>query len=154
MIIQRVSVIGFLCFFILFHCSSSEDDNSTGPEQGHPPAEMIDTWIYRMVTVDSVPASLSNVMDWVPDAVEARFHIVNDIGSYVYEEVNLAGGQLFAESGFVYIEDNRIDINKLQDGQGNPLDETIFLTFELVEDTLTLRELDEGTELIFTLHRN
>jgi hypothetical protein len=114
---------------------------------------MIATWIYQSVLVDSVPSSLSIVMDWDPNAVQARLHIVNDIGSYVYEEVNIAGGQLFAETGFVYVEGNEIDINKLQDGQGNPLNETIFMTFALVADTLMLQENDEGTILNYTLLR-
>jgi len=124
------------------------------PENGHPAPEMIDTWIYQMVTADSVPVSMPLIMNWVPDAVQARFHIVNDIGSYVYEEVNLAGGQLFAESGFVYIENDKIDINKLQDNQGNPLDETLSFTFELVADTLTFKEIDDGTIIIYTLYRD
>ncbi len=106
-----------------------------------------------MVTVDGVPSSLSVVMEWVPNAVEARMHIVNDIGSYVYEEVNSMGGQLFAETGFVYMEGNEIDINKLQDGQGNPINETVFMTFTLVADTLTLQENDAGAILFYTLLR-
>ena len=154
MIIQKVLPISLLLFFTIFSCSNNEDDNSTGSENGHPPAEMIDTWIYKSVTVNSIPSSLSVVMDWDPNAVEARLHIVNDIGSYVYEEVNSVGGQLFAETGFVHVEGNAVEINKLEDGQGNPINETVFMTFELVSDTLTLQEIDDGTTLVFTLFRD
>jgi len=154
MIIQRILPIGLLFIFTIFSCSNNEDDNSTGAENGHPPTEMIDTWIYQSVTVNSVPSSLGVVMDWVPNAVEARLHIVNDIGSCVYEEVDSAGGQLFAETGFVYVEGNTIDINKLEDGQGNPINETVSMTFELVADTLTLQENDAGTILVYTLLRD
>ena len=154
MIMQKVLPIFLLIFFTIFSCSNDEDDNSTGPDDGHPPTEMIDTWIYQTVMVDNVPSNLSVVMGWVPNAVEARLHIVNDIGSYVYEEVNSVGGQLFAESGFVFVEGNEIDINKLFDGSGNPIDETIFMTFTLVADTLTLQETDQGKILVYTLLRD
>ncbi len=153
MLIQRLLVTGLLLFFIISGCSSTDDDNATGPEDGHPPAEMIGTWIFQAVTVDSVPASLALVMEWVPDAVQARFHVVNDIGSFVYEEVNLMGGQLYAASGFVYVEGNEIDINLLQDHEGNELDETIFMTFALEADTLTLNETDQGQAITYTLYR-
>ncbi len=154
MSIQRIIPFCFIFLFIIFSCSTNEDDSSIGPEDGHPPTEMISTWIYQMVTVDGVPSSLSVVMEWVPNAVEARLHIVNDIGSYAYEEVNSMGGQLFAETGFVYVEGNEIDINKLQDGQANPINETVVMTFTLVADTLTVQENKAGAFLVYTLLRD
>ncbi len=154
MIIQRIIPFCFILLCTIFSCSTNEDDSSTGPDEGHPPTEMISTWIYQTVTVDGVLSSLGVVMQWAPNAVEARLHIVNDIGSYVYEEVNSVGGQLFAETGFVFVEGNEIDINKLQDGQGNPINETVFMTFTLVADTLTLQENDAGAILFYTLLRN
>jgi len=154
MIIQKVLTFCLLFVFTIISCSNNEDDNSTGPEDGHPPTEMIDTWIYQNVSVDGVPSTLDVVMEWVPNTVEARLHIINDIGSYSYEEVNSMGGQLYGESGFVYVEGNEIDINKLEDNQGNPINETIVMTFTLVEDTLTLQENDAGTILFYTLLRD
>lgn len=153
MIIQKVLIFCFIILLTIFSCSS-EDENSAGPDDGHPPTEMIDTWIYQSVTVDGVPSNLGVVMEWDPNAVEARFHIINDIGSYSYEEVNAVGGQLYGESGFVYVEGNEIDINKLQDGQGNPIDETNYMTYTLVIDTLTLQENDAGSIFIYTLLRD
>jgi len=153
MFVQRAMLVSLLFFFTIFRCSSTDDDNATGPEDGHPPAELIDTWIYQAVMVDSVPASLAIVLNWVPDATQARFHVLNDIGSFVYEEVNFMGGQLYAASGFVYVEGNEMDINLLQDHEGNELDETIFMTFTLEADTLTLNETDQGKAITYTLYR-
>lgn len=152
--LRIVPIYALLFVFIIFSCSNNEDDNSTGAQDGHPPPEMIGTWIYQSVSVDSVPASLSMVMDWVPNAVEARLHIVNDIGSFVYEEVNIMGGQLWVETGFVYVDGNEIDVNILYDGDANPVNETIFMTFTLLADTLTLQEIDDGTVRFFTLFRD
>ena len=154
MIIQKALLFSLLFGFIFISCNNNEDDSSSGPEDGHPSPELIDTWIYQSVILDTVPSILGDVMGWVPNAVEARFHIVNDIGSYVYEEVNLMGGQLYSETGYVYVEGNEIDINKLQDNQGNPINETINMTFTLVEDTLTLQEVDGGSILLYTLLRD
>jgi hypothetical protein len=62
------------------------------------------------------------------------------------------GGQLWFEVGFVFVEGGEIDINVIEDPDG-PVNETSFLTYTLVGDTLTLTEVDMGTTVVFSLAR-
>ncbi len=143
-----------LCLLLLISCDSDDDDNPSDQNgDGKPPAEMVDTWVFQSVKVNTVPDNLASVMNWEQDAVQARLHIYEN-SAYVYEQVNIAGGQLFAENGFVFVDGNEIDVNVQFDSDGNPVNETVYLTYILEADTLHLQEIDEGDVIDYRLLRN
>ena len=150
---KNLALIFLLAGLLILGCGSDDDDGDngdpTGNEDGHPPTAMLGTWVFQSVAVDGVVASLADVLEWLPETVGAEINI-QTIGTYVYQEVNASGGQLWWESGFVYVSGNEIDINVLQDGDG-PVNETSYLTFTLESGTLTLTETDEGATIVFTL---
>ncbi len=132
-------------------CGSDDDEDAMGTaDEGKPPAEMVGTWIYQSVTVDGTAASLATVLDWVANAVEARITVQAN-SAYFYEEVNAAGGQLWSESGFVFVNDaGEIDINMQQNSDGS-VNEMSTFDFNLSGSTLTLQEVDQGMTIVFTL---
>lgn len=138
---------------ILFLAACKEDGESGDPtgtgNGGKPPPEMVGSWVYESVTVDGSAATLAAVMDWTAGAVEARLH-VQASSAYVYEEVNAMGGQLWAESGFIFIDGDELDVNVQFDSDG-PTNEMIRMGFTLATDTLTLRQDEAGSTLEFTL---
>lgn len=149
---KNLSLILLLAGLLVLGCGSDDDDDNvdpTGNEDGHPPAAMLGTWVFQSVTVDGVAASLADVLEWLPATVRAEINIQTN-GTYVFQEVNASGGQLWWESGFVYVSGNEIDINTLQDGDGL-VNETSYLTYTLVNGILTLIEVDEGITVVFIL---
>lgn len=90
---------------------------------------------------------MATVLEWHAGVVRAEFYIRAD-GTYVYQEVNQQGGQLWFESGFVFVDGNEMDINIQQDGDG-PVSETNPVTFTLAGDVLTITE----STTVFTLVR-
>jgi len=139
-----------LSALLAFGCGSDDESSGpTDPDKGHPPEEMLGSWTFRSVTVDGAAADLSDVMDWVPSAVEAHIQVLEN-GAYVYEEVDSRGGQLWFESGFVYVEGGEIDVNLQLDGDGRQ-EETSFLSYTLSAGIFTLQENDKGTVTVFTL---
>lgn len=151
-----LSALLFASLLVVFAaCSSSDDDDDdggTGPGNGHPPAAMIDTWIYASVTVDGAAAVLATVLDWDPLAVEARLHVY-DTSAFVYEEVTDRGGQLWAESGFVFIDGSELDVNVQADTNGTR-DERRRFAWDLTADTLTLTSVGAGSVVVFRLTRS
>jgi len=142
-----------LTSLLILGCSGDGDgDGGTGPGSGHPPAEMVDSWEYASVTVNGSAASLSTVMEWVPGAVSARAHILRADGTFAYEEVNAAGGQLYSNTGFVFIDGDEMDINFFADN-GIDIEETIRVAWTLVGDVLTWTQTDNSDTLVFTLNR-
>jgi len=139
------SLIAFLS------CSESTNNSTDSDGDGKPSAEMIGSWIFTSVTVDGNPVNLSIEMEWVAGAVEARLHVYEN-SAYAYEQVDTKGGQLWAESGFVFVDEseNEIDIN-VQQINGSSVTETVYVTYTLIGNTLTLTEIDEGTTIVFTL---
>lgn len=132
-------------------CGASGDDPMDVEENFHPTAEMVGTWIFESVTVDGAPASLADVLEWLPNAVESRLHIQAS-GAYVYEEVNSAGGQLWFESGFVLVntENGEFELNSQLDSDG-PNTDIVLLTYTLVSGVLTLEIEEFGVVTVFTL---
>ena len=139
---------------LVLGCGGSDDDDggTAGPTGGHPPAEMVDSWEYSSVRVNGTPASLATVMDWVADAVSARAHVLRSDGTYLYEEVNAGGGQLYADTGFVFIDGDEMDINFLADN-GIDIEETIRVGWTLVGDVLTWTQTEGSDTFVFTLTR-
>lgn len=140
-----------LAGLLVLGCSDDDEDDPGGPGEGKPPTTMVDTWVFQSVTLNGAAANLADVLEWQPATVSAEIYIEAN-GTYVFQEVNAAGGQLWFESGFVFVEGGEIDINVLQDQDG-PVNETSFLTYTLAGDTLTLTEVDAGTTVVFTLGR-
>lgn len=68
---------------IVIGCSSDDDgDGGTGPGDGHPPAAMVDLWLYQNVTVNGNPASLATLLDWDPQAVDGdEFTLLETAGN-------------------------------------------------------------------------
>lgn len=116
---------------------------------GKPPAAMVGTWTFQSVTVDSAAADLATVMDWVPGTIAARINVQAN-GAYVYEEVDAGGGQLWFESGFLFVDAGEIDINVQLDSSG-PVNEMTVATFTLTGGTLTLQQVEQGSTIVFTL---
>lgn len=149
---KYLPLVFLICGLLVLGCGDDDDDDNgdpTGNNDGHPPAAMVGVWVFQSVTVNGVAGSLAAVLEWNPDTVGAEIQILTN-STYIYQEVDTNGGQLWFESGFVYVDGNEIDINVLQDQDG-PVNETAFLTFTLVGGVLTLTEVDEGTPIVFTL---
>ncbi|MCP4572680.1 MAG: hypothetical protein GY838_10050 [bacterium] len=138
-----------LSLLIAAGCGGDDDDDTGGPQGGKPPAEMVGSWVFQSVTLDGAAANLATVLEWQPATVQSRFH-VQDNSAYVYEEVNAAGGQLWFESGWIYVDGDELDLNVLQDSNGS-VDETSRLGFTLAGGVMTIQENDEGVVVVFTL---
>ncbi|NOG45750.1 MAG: hypothetical protein HND50_10975 [Calditrichaeota bacterium] len=151
-----MKLINFVILFsmlVFFSCSESTDNSTESEGEGKPLTEMVGTWIFSSVTVDGNQDSLGTVMGWDEYAVEARFHIYEN-GAYAFEQVDISGGQLWSESGFIYVDENEneMDIN-VQQVNGTPVTETVAVTYILIEDTFTVTENEEGTLITYTLTR-
>lgn len=129
--------------------------DSTGMDQqdetGHPPAEMVGTWIFQSVTEDGSPASLADVQEWESGAVQATVTLLEN-GSYLYEELDGVGAQLFEEHGWVFVdqEGGTIVIHVQGDSNG-PVTETANVSYTLVGGVFKLTELDGVTVYVYTL---
>ena len=143
------AVCAFFSILFILNCSGNEEENPADSQGGPPPTELVGTWTFQSVTVNGSTADLDSVLEWTANAVLARFTIETN-GAYVYEEVNSGGGQLKFESGFVYVDGNRIDINILLDDNG-AVNETSTVTYTLNGNMLTLQEVALGTTIVFTL---
>lgn len=134
---------------LLLGCAS-EDDESTGADtSGHPPAAMVGSWIFQSATVNGSPVALDSVMEWQPQTVQAKLHVQTN-SAYVFEEVNIGGGQLWFESGFVFIDGAEIDVNAQLDSDG-PASETTRWSFTLNDTVFTLSRVDSGQTVFYTL---
>lgn len=144
-----------LCSIALMGCPESDSvsnpDGNGNEDEGKPPAEMLGVWKFQSASVNGNPVALSDLMDWVPMAVRAEIQILEN-GAYVYQEVNSQGGQLWFESGFVYVEGGEIDVNVQQDGDGARM-ETVFFTYTLSNGIFTLTENDEGDIVVLVMTR-
>jgi len=149
MVRMRILTTYIVLFGLIAVGCNDDDSDPLDPQGGPPPAEMIGTWTFQSVTVDGAAASLPDVLEWQPSAVAARL-MVQANGAYVYEEVDANGGQLWFESGFVFVDGSEIDINVLLDGDG-AVNETSTLTYMIIGNVLTLEEVHLGAINVFTL---
>ena len=135
---------------LLVSCASEDDDSSTDSgASGKPPAEMVGDWIFQSATVDGTPVPLDSIMEWLPQTVQAKLHVQAN-SAYVFEEVNNIGGQLWFESGFVFIDGAEIDINAQLDSDG-PANETTRWSFTVNDTMFTLSRVDSGQTVMYTL---
>lgn len=146
---RNIAMLMFLLAFIAMGCSDEDEGDPEGVGSGKPPAAMVGTWIFQSVTVNGTAAALDTTMEWKPGAVEARFHVQTN-SAYWYEEVDTRGGQLWGESGFVFIDGTEMDINVQQNSDG-PVSETVRAGWTLGGGTLTLTEVVGGDTIVFTL---
>lgn len=148
---RRLAVLGICLLALGFApgCGDEDDvdDGPNGPGSGAPPPDMVGTWRYQSVTVNGAPANLSDVLGWVAGAVAADLSIQTN-SAHVYQEVNAGGGQLWFESGFIFIDGTELDINIQQDTDGSRSD-TIRYAWTLSSGVLTLELLGQAT--VFTL---
>ena len=127
--------------------TDGEDDE----ELGHPPAAMVASWTYQSVTENGSPASLADVLDWDPAATAARVHVQAN-GAYVYEEVNSAGGQLSAESGWIFVDEEGPTIEfHIQLTDAGVVDQRFTVVYGLSGSTMTLTQSVTGSTIVFNL---
>ena len=150
--LRSLLMLAALCGVVALACGddSSEDDDPGNGNEGPPPPNLVGVWVYQSVTVDGAPADLGDTLDWVPGAVAAELQIVEN-SAFVYQEVDATGAQLWAELGFVFVNDaGEIDVNIQRNSDGD-VDEMLTFVFTVTDDTLTLRQV--GSALVFTLTR-
>lgn len=140
-----------LATLLLWSCSNEDKDNPVDEASGHPPALMVATWIFNSVTVDGATAPLDSVMEWLTQTVQAKLHIQAN-SAYVFEEVNGSGGQLWFESGFVFIDGVFIDVNAQLDSDGTA-NETTRWSFTVDDSVFTLARIDSGRVIQYTLRK-
>lgn len=149
--IRAMSNLALFC--ALLGVLACGDDTGTNPDvdpgDGKPSAELVGRWTFQSVTVDGSASTLASVLDWVANAVAANVQI-QAIGSYVYEEVAANGGQLWFESGFVFVDGSSIDINAQLDNDG-PRNETTRYALAQSGETLTLQTVAASATTVFTL---
>jgi hypothetical protein len=88
----------------------------------------------------------------VPGAVAAELQILGS-GTFVYQEVDGTGAQLWFESGFVFFNDaGEVDVNVQQDVSGMVSRMSSF-TYAISNDTLTLGQVGGADLVVFTLVR-
>lgn len=149
---RRRSLSLAACLAFALSCGGTSDGSDDDDDvDGTPPASLVGRWSYDSVTVGGTPQALGDVLDWVPGAVAARLQVLAN-GAFVYEEVNAQGGQLWAESGFVFVVENEVDVNVEFTTDGS-VDEMTTLTFMVSDDTLTLIEGSGEARVVFTLSR-
>jgi len=146
---RTIAMLLVLLALIATGCGDDDDEGPEGVGSGKPPAAMVGTWTFQSVTVNGAAAALDTTMEWKPGAVSARFHVQSN-SAYVYDEVDTRGGQLWWESGFVFIDGNEMDINVQQNGDG-PVNEMVRVGFTLTTDQMTTTEVDGGNTIVFTL---
>lgn len=146
---QRCLLLGCV---LLVGCGESSTD-AEDDEDGHPPAAMVGTWTFQSATENGSPVTLADALDWEAASTAARLH-VEAIGSYVYEEVNAAGGQIWSEYGWLFVdpEGGTIEVN-LQGNSDGATTEQIEIGYTLVGGVLTLEEVDGASTFVFTLQK-
>jgi hypothetical protein len=134
----------------------SESGGPTGDDEGEeelgkPPAPMVASWTYQSVTEDGSAAALADALDWDAAAVEARVHVMAN-GAYYYEEVNGSGGQLSAESGWVFVDEEGPTIEfHIQLTDAGVVDQRFTVTYAISGTTMTLTQSVSGSTLVYTL---
>jgi hypothetical protein len=118
---------------------------------GHPTADLIGTWVYGSVSVDTQVQDLGTFLDFATGAVEARLHIMTN-SAYFYEEVDSRGGQLWAEWGFIFFNDGQLDVNRQFDTNGPAGLMTVF-EYAVQDDVLFLQRYQEDARVVFLLRK-
>ena len=139
-----------LCCALLVGCGETATDEGDD-ETGHPPAAMVGMWIFQSATENGTPVLLADALEWDPASTAARLHI-EGIGTYVYEEVNSGGGQIWSENGWIFVdpEGGTIVVHVLGDSDGPTTDE-YDLGYTLVGGLLTLEQVEGGSTFVYTL---
>ena len=137
----------------LVACEETTAPGEDEEELGHPPAAMVASWTFQSVTENGSAAQLSDALEWLTGTVEARLHIQAN-GPYVYEEVDTNGGQLFAESGWVFVDEEgpTIEFHALQDSEG-PVNEETTVFYTLSGNSMTLEQTVGASTFIYSLTR-
>ena len=135
---------------LLIGCGGSsptdEDD-----ETGHPHAAMVGLWIFQSATENGNSIPLADALAWLPATVQARLNVEAN-GGYQYEEVDQAGGQVWIEYGFAFVdqEGGTIELNVQGDSDG-PASDEVLLNYTLGAGVLSLETLEGGSTVVFTL---
>ena len=145
---QRCVLLGCV---LLVGCGDSGTGMDEEDELGHPPAAMVGTWIFQSATENGSPVALEDALGWDPATTAARLHI-EDIGTYVYEEVNSTGGQIWAEYGWIFVDEegDYFTVHVQGDSDGATTDE-YDLGYTLVGGVLTLEQVEGGSTFVYTL---
>ena len=149
---RKTGLLLVLVAAIVAGCGDSDPTSHEHPDElGHPPPAMVATWTFQSVTQNGTPASLADALDWDPAATSARLHVLLD-GPYIYEEVNATGGQLSAESGWVFVDEEGPTIEfHVEFIDSGVVDERFTVTYTLVGSTLSLTREEAGSTFAYTL---
>ena len=146
------------CYLLVFFslmlgaCTQDRDDDEGGDDGGgHPPAEMLGSWDFDSATVDGTPTPLADALDWHPQAVSADIQIMTN-GAYAYQEVNGSGGQLWSESGFIFVDGDELDMN-VQHNTDGPASEMTRMAWTIDAGVFTLEFVESGETVVLTLLR-
>ena len=97
---------------------SKDKDNPTGPDVvSSIPAGLVATWNYQSVTINGIPNSLPDVLDFDPGTIAARLTI-NSNGSFVYEETDSSGVVAWMERGTIAVSGNEFTSTTTSDSDG------------------------------------
>jgi len=130
----RVAAMPLVFALTLAAC---KDDDSVGPIEGAPPAELVGTWSMQSVTVNGQPASLADVLEWDPNTASSDF-TVETSGVYTYRELNVQGVPTFLAAGTITISGNGFTIS-VSSVNGTPIPaQRQSGTWELVQGELRL----------------
>ena len=150
--IRIITIGSLLLLAVIAGCSSSDkDEPPMGSFTMPPPPQMVGSWIFQSVTVNGAAASLASVQEWVPQTVQSKVHIQAN-NAYIYEEVNISGGQLWFESGFLVIEGDSVDIVAQMDSDGSS-NESTRMAYTVNDTMMTLDYSEVGQSIQFTLKK-
>ena len=142
-----VTIVAAICA----GCSDSDPMSDQLDELGHPPSAMVASWTFQSVSENGSEAALAEALDWDPAATAARLHILLD-GPYVYEEVNVTGGQLSAESGWVFVDEEGPTIEfHVQFTEDGVVDERFTVSYVLEGNMMNLTRVQDGSTFVFPL---
>jgi len=127
---------------------------STGSDEdelGHPPPAMVGTWRFQSATENGSSTSLASALEWEPATTGARLHIESN-GTYWYEELNGSGAQVWAEGGWIFVDEEggTIQAHVQWDSDGSAA-EVLDLEYMLSGGVLTLEQMKGVSTFVYTL---
>jgi len=95
------------CALVLGACK--KDNDTVGPIEGAPPADLVGVWKMQSATVNDQPGDLAEVLDWAAGTVSSEF-TVETSGLYTYRELNGQGLPTFLAAGTITVSGSSFTI--------------------------------------------